>query len=487
MSTLGRAIKNTMVLSAAEILGKALNFLLMAMLARQLVPQDFGGYTTVLSLVWLLVPLSDLGISQVLTRETAADTSRAGVLFFNGVVINSMLGMLGAGILLLLTPRYPPFMRPWVALAAAAVFSGTVTQSGYAVLRGLERMEIQALFSSAMLLFTSTGGIGLAWAGYGLGAQVTWFTLTTTGGAILTLWWVWHNIPPWHPRLHPQLCRQLLKEALPISVLIAYSVALRWSDILILGQTRDMPQVAVYGSAQKVIDLANVVSTSASAALFPLLAYRWRLSNAETQRVFQRALRFFADFGVGAAAGMMYLATPIVTTLFGEHYALAAAPLRILACAFLFQVVSGPTGTLMIATGERLHRFVPAIGGVVALNITLNLLLTPRWGYLGAAWAFLGTAVGVFAIRQWIAAAHFARPPRMPVLLWRPVLSAAGMGLILWVTRPPSIWGALLLGSLTYLLGLGILGEFRQSPYPDLYALLVDGLLKRYRQHSRQA
>ncbi len=39
-------------MSAAEILGKALNFVLMAVPARQLTPEDFGGYTTVLSLVW---------------------------------------------------------------------------------------------------------------------------------------------------------------------------------------------------------------------------------------------------------------------------------------------------------------------------------------------------------------------------------------------------------------------------------------------------
>lgn len=86
MTGLERALKNTLALSAADIFGKALNFVLMAILARQLTPDDFGGYTTVLSLVWFLVPLSDRGLSQVLTRETAAERKRAGLLLFNGLL-----------------------------------------------------------------------------------------------------------------------------------------------------------------------------------------------------------------------------------------------------------------------------------------------------------------------------------------------------------------------------------------------------------------
>ncbi len=476
MNSLGRALKNTAALSAAELLGKVLNFVLMAVLARQLTPEDFGGYTTVLSLVWFLIPLSGMGVSQVLTRETAANRARAGLYLFNGLTVSGALGALGALTLLGLTARYPPGLRPWVALAALAVFTGVLTQSGYAVLRGLERMEVQALASSALLILTAGGGIALALLGYGIGAQVAWFTAVTAAGALLTLGWITRGILPWEARLETALCRRLVRLALPISVLIVYSVALRWSDILILGQTRGMSEVAVYGTAQKVVDLAGVVSASASAALFPLLAHRWRISSQETRRVFLRALRFFADFGVGAAAGMSILAEPIVATLFGEPYAPAAAPLRLLAWAFLLQVVSGPTGTLLIATGERLRRFVPVIGGLVALNVALNAALTPRWGYMGSAWAFLGTSAGVFLIRQRIAASHFADAPRMGRLLWRPALAALVMAALLWLIQPKTLWAAIPLGALGYLLTLALLGEHRQEPFPDLLALLRSAL-----------
>ncbi len=474
MSTLGRALKNTAALSAAEILGKALNFVLMAVLARQLTPEDFGGYTTVLSLVWFLVPLSDLGISQVLTRETAADKDRAGVLLFNGLLVTGSLGIAGGLLMTVIAAvgRYPASLRPWIALAGLAVLANVLTQSGYAVLRGLERMEIQAFVGSLILILVSAGGIFLAWMGRGIGAQVALFTTTAIGGAIFTLGLLEKRILPWEVRFDAALCRELVRLALPISVLIFYSVALRWSDILILGQTRGMDDVAVYGTAQKVIDLANVVSASASAALFPLLAHRWRISTRETHHLFLRALRFFADFGVGAATGIAILAEPLVTLLFGKLYAPAAAPLRLLALAFLFQVVSGPTGTLLIATGEQLRKFVPVIGGIVTLNILLNIAFTPRWGYLGSSWAFLATAAATFAVRQWIAAEHFARPPRMGVLLWRPALAALGMAGVLWIVRPGNVFAAVVVGASAYGAGLFFLREHRQEPYPDLWNAL---------------
>lgn len=476
MTGLERALKNTLALSAADIFGKALNFVLMAILARQLTPDDFGGYTTVLSLVWFLVPLSDLGLSQVLTRETAAERKRAGLLLFNGLIVSGFLG-LGGGLLLCAIAflgRYPDALRAWIALASLAVVSGTLTQTGYAVLRGLERMELQALASSLTLIVASLGGLTLAWQGFGMGAQVTFFSSAMILGAAFTLGILVRGQVRWQKQVDFTLCKQLLRMALPISVLIAYSVALRWSDILILGQTRGMADVATYGTAQKVIDLISVISASASAALLPLLAQRWRISGQKTHTLFLRALRFFTDFGVGAAAGLSMLAEPIITMLFGGRYALAGASLRILAFAFLFQVVSGPTGTLLIATGEKMRRFVPVIGTVVGLNVLLNLLLTPRWGYMGASWAFLGTSVAVFGVRQWIAAEHFKHAPRMFALLWRPVLAAAGMGGALWVVQPGNLWFAIGLGATAYLLVLGIVGEFQQAPYPELWHWLQE-------------
>jgi O-antigen/teichoic acid export membrane protein len=488
MSSLGRALKNATALTLAELLSKALNFVFIAILVRQLTPADFGGYTTIMSLIWLLGPLADLGISQILVREVAANRSRAGTLFFNAVLVTGGLATVASGLLVVIAgvAHYPEALRPLIAISGLAVIGNTLTQTAGSLMRGFERMEVQALVASGLLLCASLFGIVLALAGWGLAIQVIINLSVSLAGAGLMLLTVHRRFVPVRWVFDAPLCRSLLRQALPVAVLIAYSVLLRWSDTLILGQVRSLGEVAIYGAAQKIIDLVMVFSTSASAALFPMLSSRWQESLAATYTLYQRSLRFFAALGLTVSVGLVVLAKPLAILLLGKTYELAGPPLQWLAVAFFFQVVSGPMGMLLIATGDRLGKFVPAIGLVVVGNIVLNLLLAPRWGYMGAAGVFLLTSLATFLVRQWAAYDYFEHPPRLGELLWRPGLAALAMGIGMWIVRSWGLPASLVVGGILFLVVMAGVGELKQEPYLGLLKLLRATTLDRASHKARR-
>jgi O-antigen/teichoic acid export membrane protein len=396
-------------------------------------------------------------------------------LLFNALLITGVLS--GLAWLLLIAfaslANYPDTLRPLIALAGLAVSGNALLQTAGSALRGFERMDVLALTSSGLLLLSSTVGIALACAGVGLAAQVWVTVLFASSSAALVLFIVHRRFVRLRWAFDAATCRRLLQHALPVAILVAYGVLLRWVDVLILGQVRGLDEVAVYGSAIKIIDLALIFSTSAAAALFPILSSRWRESVEATHDLYVRSLRFFAAFGLAAAVGVTLLADLIVEVVYGAAYRAAVLPLRLLAWAYFFQVISGPMGTLLIAAGERLRKFVPISGAVVFGNVALNLWLAPRYGAPGAALAFLLTGLAIFAVRQWMALEYFQRPPHTFGYLLRPALAALVMSAALWLLRPMGLLVAVPAGALIFIGVLWLTGELKEEPYRGVIALIA--------------
>ena len=470
-TTTGRAIKNTLALSGADLFSKAINFVFIAVLARQLTSDDFGGYITITSLLALFGALADLGVSQILVREVAADRSQAGRLLVNSLLVTGAASLLAGGLLVGVAylGNYADALRPLIILAALAVFGNTLTMTAGSLLRGLERMEIPALLNSGILFVASACGILLALSGAGIAAQIGVSVVGSLAGAGLILFVIRGRFAVLRLSAFDfGLCRSLLRQALPVEVLIAYGVLLRWSDTLILGQARPMSDVAIYATAQKVIDLATIFSSSAAAALFPMLSSRWRQSPEATRELYIGSLRFFAAFGVAATVLMVFLAKPISTLLFGKAYLPSAQPLQWLAVAFLFEVISGPTGTLLIATGEQLKKLILPTGLVVVGNILFNWLFAPRWSYMGAAGVFLATSIATFVIRQWAMNEYFEHPPRIEILILRPLLAGAGMAFSLFLLRQVHMIISGAIGMLVFVGILWLSRELKEEPYRHL-------------------
>src|SRR3989344_1017327 len=99
-----------------------------------------------------------------------------------------------------------------------------------------------------------------------------------------------------------------------------------------------------------------------------------------------RRLRNQSLFAIPVTIGIIFTADEIVNLFYGDEYAASAGPLRILALTLLAVFPVGMIINAIFAYNRQneLIRFW-AIGLVI--DIALSLLLIPRWGITGAAWA----------------------------------------------------------------------------------------------------
>jgi O-antigen/teichoic acid export membrane protein len=169
-------------------------------------------------------------------------------------------------------------------------------------------------------------------------------------------------------------------------------------DQVIVFRAAGADEAGLYGAVYRVLEQAHFIPLSLNATMFPMVAAAWAVDRARARRLLQLGADYMAVGSVGMLAFVIVCARPSVELIFGDGFSDAAPALPILMGAFVaisFGYLGGQ-GVLILGL-QRLAVTAAAIGLVV--NVVLNLLLVPPYGFLAAAWVTLVTEV---LVNGWI-------------------------------------------------------------------------------------
>jgi O-antigen/teichoic acid export membrane protein len=158
--------------------------------------------------------------------------------------------------------------------------------------------------------------------------------------------------------------------------------------------------------------------------------------------------------------GVFVLAQQLVPFLFDDGYEPAVNALRILVWVVPFMYASEFLGYVVLINGQE-HKVARAVAVSTLVNVAVNLMVVPRFGFIGAAdVTVLTEAVMVsqylFIMRQDM------RRLTWDKILFRPLLAAALMGVSLAALNIQSLLANVAIGAAIYLgliLLLGVLGK----------------------------
>jgi len=154
----------------------------------------------------------------------------------------------------------------------------------------------------------------------------------------------------------------------------------------------------IYTMAYRLVDICTIPIRSVHSAAFPRLFALGAKGLSATEPYARRMLRRTAVLGASAAV-LMFVAAPLTPVLVGSGFAESVTAIRWLCLIPLFRCFHLSAGDAMTAAGLQSYRLASqflAAGG----NFALNLILIPRYGWMGAAWASLATD-GVLALISW--------------------------------------------------------------------------------------
>ncbi len=177
-------------------------------------------------------------------------------------------------------------------------------------------------------------------------------------------------------------------------------VAMRFTDVTMLGIFLDEAQVGVYAAASMfAIFLSSSVNMSINSIIAPMVATEHGRKNTENiTHIFISTTRWMLYISLPVAV-FVILARHHVMLIFGERF-LTDGPmvLFILTIGHTVNCITGGTGNILSMTGHQ-HKELGSNIVAMALNVVLNLLLIPAYGIIGAAIATSSTLVAANALR----------------------------------------------------------------------------------------
>ena len=188
--------------------------------------------------------------------------------------------------------------------------------------------------------------------------------------------------------------RGWLRVAFPLFLTDGIFVALLRVDTVMLGAMRSPDEVAIYAACLRTAGLGVFVFTAMSALVAPRFAALYAQGDRAAQADFVRSVARWTFWPSAVVAlGLVVFGRPILA-VFGPGFAAGYPAMMVLTAGLLTFTITGPTNAYLAASGHQ-DDIVPAVASAIVTNITMNVLLIPRYGVMGAAVASTaGMAVG---------------------------------------------------------------------------------------------
>ncbi|MEP6571592.1 MAG: flippase [Gemmatimonadota bacterium] len=457
MTAEGKVGRNFLALGTGEAVARVIAFAATVYLARTLGAAMYGviGVATAIRLYFL--SLVEGGVDSIGVREIAADPGRIPVLAPALLAARALV----AGVLVILLGVVALVALPQPDGAVLAVYGLTLLPAALSarwVLLGrseaqpvgLARVLGEAVTTLAVFfLVRDVGGVARVplaqFVGDLLAALFLAAWLAREGAALAVRW-------------NPVAALPVLRKSWPLALHALLGLIIFNSDFIFLRAFRDRSQVGYYAAAYTLISFLLNLGVAYYQSLLPAMT-RLKATPAYLREMFDTAMAHAFVAGLPVAVGGALLAGLIIRVVFGPTYHPGALALMILIVSVPVSFFRNVAQAALVAVDRQdaiLRTSVIAAG----INLTLNALLVPRFGIPGAASATLATECA-----RTIITLGFASQCGMGwhwlTRLWRPVVSAALMGIVLRLYQPGSVWIGVPLGAMCYGLGLISLGGLR--------------------------
>lgn len=468
--------KNTITLLSASVVQKATAFVYFALIARWAGVEDTGKYFFALSWALLFSVLTDAGLTPVLIREVAKTPENAKKLLSQVFSIKIPLTIMATGIVIggVYLMGYPPVTRLMVMYATIVLALDAISLTFYAFLRGHHMLKYEALGLIVSQAVSVTIGIWVLKTGQ----PIQYLIIALIGGsfynALQAIFFTWRKLG-----IIPSLVwdwnfvKKMMKAALPFALAGAFVKIYNSVDTVLLSKFIGDEATGLYSVPFKLTFAFQFIPMGFTAALYPAMSRYHAMDKSKLGGVLYKGMRYLALIVFPLVVGAIVLGKDIIFAVYGPEYSASVPALQILIITLIAVFLDFPLGSMLNATGRQMTQ-TKLMGLAMIVSVGMNLVLIPRFSFMGAVWASLVSHFVLF-IGGYIAVNRFLEWPYKKFLkdVSRIVFSAAVMGIVVMVVKdqlPLPI--AIISGGITYFV-IGLLsGAFGVKEIREILATL---------------
>jgi len=430
-----KAARNTVLVLSARIASRLLALVTVIATLNHLGADNYGEFQTVVNYTALVAVMVDLGFNTLYVREGARFPGELSRYLNNVISIKAILSLLGLVVLGLLLglQGLAGLLFAGFALMVLTTYSNLLRNTLYA-LQSLTYEAVAIVLEAAVLLTlvivgikTGQGPVYFLWAyAASYGFSCAYFIVVLTARRLVTF----------GPRLEWSLIRQWFWSGLPFALTFVITTIYFKIDQPLLYALRPHHEAGWYGAAYKPFESILFVPQSMLAVVFPVMSVYYHQARERLNPTIDLFFKALVLLGWPLTVGTFVLAHGLNGVL--HLYPKSEPALQILALGIVFMFASNAFIAALSAI-DRQVMFTWAATASMVVNVALNVLLIPFFGYIGASWATVVTEVVLLTSAYLLVGRELYRAP-LHRLAWKPILAGLVMGAVLWPLRDTSGW-----------------------------------------------
>jgi O-antigen/teichoic acid export membrane protein len=369
------------------------------LLARLLVPEDFGVVGMATLFTGLIAMVGEIGLGAALIQRSEISREHLDTVFSVSIVVSSVLCVVSVAA----APLAAQFFRETQVAAVVRVSSlAFVLTALGAVHRVLLEKEMDfkklALIEISSVAVYAASSVTLALAGLGALSLAVGF-LTRSATESLLLW----RAERWRPRwaFDGRAFRMLFGFGASVWLHNFVNYARENIDYIAVGRMLGASSLGFYTLAYNLANLPRrQLSTVVGRVAFPAFS-RVKDDDALLRRSYLKVLRYVSMVSFPLLVGLALVAPQFVPIVYGVKWAESILPLQLLCGAGALYSLGAMSGPLYLAKGRADLQLRIGLGFFVALVVMV--LVGIRWGIVGVAGAVL-----VYTLSSWLTGQAYA-------------------------------------------------------------------------------
>lgn len=394
-----KAIKGVVWTGLSQVGTQILAFLIMVILARALLPKDFGilGMATIFT--GLVMMLNEIGLGAAIVQRKTIDENHLSTVFWVSIIVGLISWMIAA----ITSPFVANFFRNPQVRPVIMVISIGFTIGPLGV---IHKTLLNKQLDFKKLAFTEVGAaliygltsIILALKGYGVWSLV-FGLLAQSFTEVILLW----KVCPWRPRarFHSQSFRELFSFGINVWGFNLVNYGRENIDYFIIGRALGSAALGFYTLAYTITNIPRRrLMSIVSKVAFPTFA-KVQNQNEKLRYGYLKVISYTSLITFPILAGLTVVAPEFVLFVYGSKWVPMVLPLQILCGAGMLYSIGSPVGSIFLAKGRPDIQFKLSLVSVLAL--TIFVLAGVSYGIVGVATAVLAYAVIFVWVTQWFA------------------------------------------------------------------------------------
>jgi O-antigen/teichoic acid export membrane protein len=447
---------------AANIIVSLTALIQIPIVTRTLGASNYGIWSLIQVTINLIVPFAGLALGDSIIRFLAAEKDRAKVadgflsvctvVFISGSLASLLLFALAG--LLARSIFGDPEAAFYIRLASAQILLNCMFNTSICFIRMQRKIGLR----TAITLLQSLATLGLiilfVVTGYGISgvliATLLALTLANVVAFAVTLRQTGLHMPKFGD----------MKKYLRWSIPLVPNAGILWivhvSDRYMVSFYIDTTAAGIYSAAYSIGNYAYFALMPLGIVLYPYVVKTYDEGHPEqTAKYLKYGLKYLMMVSIPSAFGLSVLAGQLMDLLTKPEFAPGSRVVPLVAFGgvifCLYQI-----GVYIIHVANKTRLTVWLLGSSALLNVGLNVVLIPRMGMVGAAWATL-VAYSVLGLLTLAVTRRFLKFDLSLPFMAKSIASSGIMAFCIWLLHPQSVWSVLacvVLGAVVYFIVL---------------------------------